>query len=75
MDPVIFTGLVPLDELKYDKPGEYEAMQESGELEKHLVDRYPPRRERVIRIFGAVALTFGLALLVLIIYTMLFGYR
>ncbi len=75
MDPVIFTGLVPLDELKYDKPGEYEAMRESGELEEHLVDRYPARKERLIRIFGAVALAFGLVLLALIIYTMLFGYR
>ena len=75
MDPVIFTGLVPLDELKYDKPGEYEAMKESGELEDHLVDRFPPRREQLIRIFGFAALTFGLVLLALIVYTMLFGYR
>ncbi len=50
-------------------------MRESGELEEHLVDRYPARRERLIRIFGAVALAFGLVLLALIIYTMLFGYR
>ena len=75
MDPVIFTGLVSVAELKYDKPGEYEAMRESGELEKHLVDRYPPQGERGMRIFGTVALAFGLVLLALIIYTMLFGYR
>ena len=75
MDPVIFTGLVPVDELKYDKPGEYQAMKESGELEYHLVDRFPERRERAVRLFGFVALTFGLVLLALIIYTMLFGYR
>jgi len=75
MDPVIFTGLVPLDELKYDKPGEYEAMVESGELEEHLEDPYPASKERGLKIFGAAALTFGLVLLSLIIYTMLFGYR
>jgi len=75
MDPVIFTGRVPLDELKYDKPGEYEAMVESGELEKHLVDAYPRSKERGLKIFGALALTFGLVLLGLIVYTMLFGYR
>jgi cytochrome b subunit of formate dehydrogenase len=75
MDPVIFTGVVPLDELKYDKPGEYEAMKESGELEQHLVDPYPATRERALKIFGALALTFGLVLLGLIVYTMLFGYR
>jgi cytochrome b subunit of formate dehydrogenase len=75
MDPVIFTGRVPLDELKYDKPGEYEAMLESGELEEHLVDQYPPSKEKALKIFGFMALTFGLVLLALIIYTMLFGYR
>ncbi|MDH3372058.1 MAG: cytochrome c3 family protein [Gammaproteobacteria bacterium] len=75
MDPVIFTGRVPLDELKYDKPGEYEAMVESGELENHLVDAYPKSKERGLKIFGAFALAFGLILLALIIYTMLFGYR
>ena len=75
MDPVIFTGQVTLDELKYDKPGEYEAMRESGELEEHLQDPYPAGKERALKIFGALALTFGLILLSLIIYTMLFGYR
>jgi cytochrome b subunit of formate dehydrogenase len=75
MDPVIFTGLVTVDELKYDKPGEYEAMVESGELAEHLVDPYPAAKERGLKIFGAVALTFGLLLLILIVYTMLFGYR
>ena len=75
MDPVIFTGLVPVDELKHDKPGEYEAMVESGELEEHLDEPYPERKERGFKIFGAIALAVGLILLTLIIYTMLFGYR
>jgi cytochrome b subunit of formate dehydrogenase len=75
MDPVIFTGRVPLDELKYDKPGEYQAMVESGELEEHLVDPFPEGKDRGVKIFGAAALTFGLVLLSLIVYTMLFGYR
>jgi cytochrome b subunit of formate dehydrogenase len=75
MDPVIFTGQIPVDELKYDKPGEYEAMLESGELEQLLQDPYPAGKERGLKIFGAAALTFGLVLLSLIIYTMLFGYR
>ena len=75
MDPVIFTGRVPLDELKYDKPGEYKALVESGELEQHLRDPYPWRKERGLKIFGACALMFGLVLLGLIVYTMLFGYR
>jgi cytochrome b subunit of formate dehydrogenase len=31
MDPVIFTGRLTLDELKYDKPAEYEALVASGD--------------------------------------------
>jgi hypothetical protein len=75
MDPVIFSGRVSLEELKYDKPGEYEAMVESGELEDHLVTAFPDSKERAVRIFAFLALGFGLVLLSLIIYTMLFGYR
>ena len=75
MDPVIFSGRVSIEELKFDKPGEYEAMVESGELESHLVKAFPASKERGVRIFGFLALTFGLVLLSLIIYTMLFGYR
>jgi cytochrome b subunit of formate dehydrogenase len=75
IDPVIFTGRVSVEELKFDKPGEYEAMLESGELEERLVDAYPEKKERGAKIFGFVALGFGLVLLSLIIYTMLFGYR
>ena len=75
MDPVIFSGRVSIEELKFDKPGEYEAMVESGELESHLVKPFPAAKEKGVRIFGFLALTFGLVLLSLIIYTMLFGYR
>ncbi|MEJ2323049.1 MAG: cytochrome b/b6 domain-containing protein [Gammaproteobacteria bacterium] len=75
MDPVIFTGQIPVDELKYDKPGEYAAMVASGEIEDHLEEPYPKGKERALKIFGAAALTFGLVLLALIIYTMVFGYR
>ncbi len=75
MDPVIFTGLVPLDELKYDKPDEYKALMESDDRDARLEDPYPASRERGLKIFGAAALTFGLVLLALIVYTMLFGYR
>ena len=50
-------------------------MVESGELDGHLEEPYPERKERGFKIFGAVALAVGLVLLTLIIYTMLFGYR
>jgi len=75
MDPVIFTGRVTIEELKYDKPDEYRHMVETGRLEEHLVDPFPKPVERGARIFGFVALFVGLTLIALIVYAMLFGYR
>jgi len=75
MDPVIFTGRVPVEELKHDKPAEYEEMVRTGRLEEHLVKPFPPNAERGFRIFGFIALTVGLTLIALIVYAMLFGYR
>jgi hypothetical protein len=75
MDPVIFTGQVPIEELKKDKPREYERLLASGELADTLVDPYPRNRERAFKIFGFTALAVGLTLIALIVYSMLFGYR
>ncbi len=75
MDPVIFTGRMTVDELKYDKPAEYEALVESGSLEEHLVKPFPKRAEKAVRFFAYLALTVGLTLIALIVYSMLFGYR
>jgi len=75
MDPVIFTGRVSLEELKYDKPREYEQLVARGELERHLVDPIPRTAERGFRIFGFIALGVGLLLIGLIAYAMLVGYR
>ena len=74
MDPVIFTGRVPLEEFKRDKPREYEELVERGELDKHLVDPFPAQLERWFRAFGFIALTVGLTLIVLIIYSMVRAY-
>ncbi len=75
IDTVIFSGRVTLDELKYDKPEEYERLVAAGELDKHLVGPHPRLGERAARIFGFTALTVGLILIALIVYTMLVGYR
>ncbi len=74
MDPVIFTGRVPVDELEADKPREYEEMKSSGELEQFLVDPYPRKLETAFKIFGFAALFVGLTLIALIVYSMVFGY-
>jgi cytochrome b subunit of formate dehydrogenase len=75
MDPVIFTGRVPLEEFKRDKPREYQEMVKRGELDAHLVDPYPVKVERAAKVFGFTALAVGLTLIALIIYSMLFGYQ
>lgn len=75
MDTVIFTGRVPLEEFKEDRPRQYKYLKESGKLESRLVG--PPSKQllRAGRIFGFIALTTGLLLVVMIIYSMLFLYQ
>jgi cytochrome b subunit of formate dehydrogenase/uncharacterized protein with PIN domain len=75
MDTVIFTGRMELDELRSDKPAEYAELLRSGNLEKNLVEAYPPIVIRTIRAFAWVALTVGFSIVLWIIYAMLFAYR
>ncbi|HVP40044.1 MAG TPA: hypothetical protein VMS93_12765 [Candidatus Saccharimonadales bacterium] len=75
MDPVIFTGRVPLEEFKADRPREYEELVRSGRLEEHLVDPPSPRALRLWRVFGFTALGIGISLIVLILYAAIFKYR
>ena len=76
MDRVIFTGIMPLDELKIDRPREYERLVDSGELEKKIVDpQISSTRARVIAMFGYSALIIGIIMIGLIIYSVMFGYK
>lgn len=75
MDLVVFTGRMPVEELKRDKPSEYEALVKSGELDQYLVEPYPPIVLRAIKIFGWTAVTIGFSIVIWIIYAMLFNYR
>lgn len=75
MDICIFTGRVPLEEFKIDRPAEYEELVKSGELEKHIVEPYPELVEKVIRIFGWIALSIGFFMVIWIIYAMVFAYK
>lgn len=76
MDTVIFTGTVPFDEFKHDRPREYEELKNSGRLKKVIVKRDENKtRMKYIRIFGYFFLSLGLILVLLIIYSMLFGYK
>ena len=75
MDIVIFSGRMSLEELKQDKPKEWDELVQSGRLEQHLVDPYPPIMIRAIRMFGWAALTLGFGMVIWIIYAMVFAYR
>ncbi len=75
MDTVVFTGRMPLEEFKRDKPLEYEALVASGQLEQHLVESYPPVVLRAIRAFAWCALALGFFMVAWIIYAMVFAYR
>ncbi len=75
MDIVVFTGRMPLEELKQDKPAEYEVLLKTNKLEENLVEPYPPIVIRAIKLFGWTALSIGFSIVVWIIYAMLFAYQ
>lgn len=75
MDNVIFTGRVPLEEFKKDRPREYQQLVEEGKLEERFAPPPPEWLKKFAKIFGFTALTLGLLIVVLIIYSMIFLYR
>jgi cytochrome b subunit of formate dehydrogenase len=70
MDTVIFSGVVPLEELQHERPAEYERLKASGELDRLVAS--PPSPETVGRAFfiGGLAVLIGLILIGFIIYTL-----
>lgn len=75
MDTTIFTGHMPLAELKRDKPREYAALVASGRLEQHLEEPQPEVVVKAIRMFAWAALSTGFGVVVWIVYAMIFAYR
>ncbi|MFA8435526.1 MAG: cytochrome c3 family protein [Marinifilaceae bacterium] len=76
MDPVIFTGHVPLEEYKEDRPKEFEELEKSGKLDEVLVEmEISESKMRWAKAFGFFFLAIGLTLIVLILYSLLFGTR
>ncbi len=74
MDPVIFTGTMPLDELKHERPREYAELVAAGKLDDIKVPPTPRWFFVVSHVFGFTALAIGLSLVVSIIYSMVFLY-
>ena len=75
MDIVIFSGRVPLEEYKIDRPGDYKKLKNSNKLEEQLVEPYPPFVIKGIKVFGWIALSLGFSIIVWIIYAMIFAYK
>ncbi len=75
IDTVIFTGRMPVDELRRDRPELYEELTTSGKLAQHLGEAATPAFVRTAKVFGFTALTVGFTLVGLMLYALLFAYR
>ena len=74
MDTVIFTGYMPLEHFKHERPREYAELKESGKLDELVKEKtYSKESLRIIRIFGFLALATGTILVGFIIYSFLTG--
>ena len=70
LDPVFLTGRISEEELRHERPEQYERMKREGRLESEALP--PPDRALVRRayILGSILLTIGLGLLVLMVISM-----
>jgi len=75
MDTVIFTGRVPVEEFKEERPREYKKLMQDKNIGKKLVRPLPPPIVRGMRVFGTIALLIGIGLILLIAYAEIFGYK
>lgn len=74
MDTVIFTGHVPMEEYKKDRPREYEELVKSGKLERVTVEKTISKSwMRTVKTFGFIFLTLGIIMVILIIYSLIAG--
>jgi hypothetical protein len=62
LDPVIFTGRIPLSRFKEERPLEYERLVAQGRLEEVLDVAPTARQMRTARVFGFAAVTIGILL-------------
>ena len=66
MDPVIFTGSMPLHRFKEERPFEYERMVAEGTLEQHFVPPPTQGHIKVAYVFGFLAVAAGIWMAILI---------
>ena len=68
MDPAIFTGNIPLEEFKHERPLEYKRLIEQGLLEKLLTSPAPAWVLPAGMLFGFIVILLGFVMLALIIF-------
>ena len=67
VDDVIFTGCLPEEEFKHERPVEYARAVATGELETLRVPPPPPWQRKMAILVGIVAMSVGMTLVVLIV--------
>jgi cytochrome b subunit of formate dehydrogenase len=73
MDTVIFSGQMTLDELRIERPAEYDKLIASGDIDKYMAPPFSSRMLRILKTFGWIALSLGLILVLWIIWAMIIG--
>lgn len=71
MDTVIFTGRVTAEEVRQERPAEYERLVRSGRIDEIEVPPAPPRLRRAGYVVGTIAVAVGLLMVTLTIYALL----
>lgn len=71
MDTVIFTGRVDLEEMRHERPAEYERLERDGRLDQVLVGPASRRLLLAGRTVGTVAILLGITMVVLTLYALL----
>jgi hypothetical protein len=64
MDPVIFTGRISAEELREERPLEYQRLVEHGELRRIVADAPPSWLRILARVIAVSAVATGFILLV-----------
>ena len=71
MDTVIFTGRVTREELRHERPAEYERLVRSGRIEEIAVPAARPRLRHAGYVVGTIAVALGLLMVTLTVYALL----
>jgi cytochrome b subunit of formate dehydrogenase len=70
MDPVIFTGRVSEEDLRDERPDEYERLRAAGRLAQLVVGPAPAWIMPMARITAAIVLALGFAVVAIIVFTL-----